>query len=76
VRRKRSTACFWPPPAHPCSGGLGALANVTVTSYETIILDNERYGAIYRILRGVSSMSMTTPWQQLDPRPGRRQIVS
>lgn len=34
-------------------GGLGALANVMVTSYETIVLDNERYGAIFRILRGV-----------------------
>jgi trimethylamine--corrinoid protein Co-methyltransferase len=34
-------------------GGLGALANVTVTSYETILLDNERYGAILRILEGV-----------------------
>jgi trimethylamine--corrinoid protein Co-methyltransferase len=34
-------------------GGLGALANVTATSYETILLDNERYGAILRILEGV-----------------------
>jgi trimethylamine--corrinoid protein Co-methyltransferase len=34
-------------------GGLGALANVTVTSYETIVLDNERYGAILRVLEGV-----------------------
>ena len=34
-------------------GGLGALANVMVTSYETILLDNERYGAILRILEGV-----------------------
>ena len=34
-------------------GGLGALANVMVTSYETIVLDNERLGAIYRILQGV-----------------------
>lgn len=34
-------------------GGLGALANVTVTSYETILLDNERYGAMLRILEGV-----------------------
>jgi trimethylamine--corrinoid protein Co-methyltransferase len=34
-------------------GGLGALANVVVTSYETILLDNERNGAILRILDGV-----------------------
>jgi trimethylamine--corrinoid protein Co-methyltransferase len=34
-------------------GGLGALANVTATSYETILLDNEGYGAIVRILAGV-----------------------
>lgn len=34
-------------------GGLGALANVTLTSYETLILDNERFGAIRRILDGV-----------------------
>lgn len=34
-------------------GGLGALANVTVTSYEAILLDNERNGAIIRILDGV-----------------------
>ncbi len=34
-------------------GGMGALANVTLTSYETIVLDNERYGAILRILDGV-----------------------
>jgi trimethylamine--corrinoid protein Co-methyltransferase len=34
-------------------GGLGGLANVTVTSYESILLDNERYGAIFRILEGV-----------------------
>jgi trimethylamine--corrinoid protein Co-methyltransferase len=34
-------------------GGLGALANVTLTSYETILLDNERYGALFRILEGV-----------------------
>lgn len=34
-------------------GGLGALANVTVTSYETILLDNERVGALLRILQGV-----------------------
>jgi trimethylamine--corrinoid protein Co-methyltransferase len=34
-------------------GGLGGLANVTVTSHETILLDNERYGAVRRILAGV-----------------------
>ncbi len=34
-------------------GGLGGLANVTVTSYETILLDNERYGALFRILDGI-----------------------
>jgi trimethylamine--corrinoid protein Co-methyltransferase len=34
-------------------GGLGGLANVTVTSYESILLDNERYGAIFRILEGI-----------------------
>jgi trimethylamine--corrinoid protein Co-methyltransferase len=34
-------------------GGLGGLANVTVTSYEAILLDNERLGALLRILQGV-----------------------
>ena len=34
-------------------GGLGALANIMVTSYETILLDNERNAAILRILNGV-----------------------
>lgn len=34
-------------------GGLGALANATTTCYEAILLDNERYGAIQRILDGV-----------------------
>ena len=34
-------------------GGLGGLANVTVTSYETMLLDKEKYGAIFRILDGV-----------------------
>ncbi len=34
-------------------GGLGGLANVTLTSYESIVLDNELYGAIGRILEGV-----------------------
>ncbi|MBM3708710.1 MAG: hypothetical protein FJW69_10320, partial [Actinobacteria bacterium] len=36
-------------------GGLGGLANVTLSSYETLIMDNERFGAIRRILRGVST---------------------
>ena len=34
-------------------GGLGGLANVTLTSYESILLDNEGYGAIFRALAGV-----------------------
>jgi trimethylamine---corrinoid protein Co-methyltransferase len=34
-------------------GGLGALANVTTAAYEAILLDNERYGAIRRLLQGV-----------------------
>ncbi len=34
-------------------GGLGGLANVTLTSYESILLDNEIYGAIFRTLAGV-----------------------
>jgi trimethylamine--corrinoid protein Co-methyltransferase len=34
-------------------GGLGSLANVTLTSYETLLLDNERFGAMRRILDGV-----------------------
>ena len=35
-------------------GGLGGLANVTLTSYETLVMDNERFGALRRILRGVT----------------------
>ena len=35
-------------------GGLGGLANVTVGSYEMLVLDDERYGAVRRILAGVS----------------------
>jgi trimethylamine--corrinoid protein Co-methyltransferase len=35
-------------------GGLGALANVTLTAYETITLDNDRYGAILRSLQGIA----------------------
>ncbi len=34
-------------------GGLGGLANATLTSYESILLDNEGYGAIFRTLEGV-----------------------
>jgi trimethylamine--corrinoid protein Co-methyltransferase len=33
-------------------GGLGALANVTLTSYETMLLDDERNQAILRMLDG------------------------
>ena len=41
--------------AHPSIlGGLGGLANITMTSYECLVLDNERYGAIRRILEGVA----------------------
>ncbi len=35
-------------------GGLGGLANVTAASYEALVLDDERFGAIARILRGVT----------------------
>jgi trimethylamine--corrinoid protein Co-methyltransferase len=35
-------------------GGLGGLANVTLTSYETLVLDNERFGALRRVMRGVT----------------------
>ncbi len=34
-------------------GGLGGLANATLTSYESILIDNEGYGAIFRTLTGV-----------------------
>jgi len=34
-------------------GGLGGLANATLTSYESILIDNEGYGAIFRTLAGV-----------------------
>jgi trimethylamine--corrinoid protein Co-methyltransferase len=34
-------------------GGLGGLANATLTSYESILLDNEGFGAIFRTLAGV-----------------------
>ena len=36
-------------------GGAGALANVTLTSYETLLLDDERNKAILRILAGVET---------------------
>ena len=35
-------------------GGLGGLGNVTLTSYETMVMDNERFGAIRRVLKGVT----------------------
>ena len=34
-------------------GGLGGLANATLTSYDSILIDNEGYGAIFRTLAGV-----------------------
>jgi len=34
-------------------GGLGGMANVTLTSYESILLDNEIYGAISRCQAGI-----------------------
>ena len=41
--------------AHPSLlGGLGGLANVTLTSYETLVMDNERFSALRRILQGVT----------------------
>jgi trimethylamine---corrinoid protein Co-methyltransferase len=42
--------------AHPSLlGGLGGLANVLLTSYETLVMDNERYGALRRIIQGVAA---------------------
>jgi trimethylamine---corrinoid protein Co-methyltransferase len=35
-------------------GGQGALANVTACAFEALVLDDERYGAIRRILEGVT----------------------
>jgi trimethylamine---corrinoid protein Co-methyltransferase len=35
-------------------GGLGGLANVTAGSYEMLVLDDERLGAVRRILAGVA----------------------
>ncbi len=36
-------------------GGLGGMANVTLTAYESILLDDELYGAIRRALAGVAT---------------------
>jgi trimethylamine--corrinoid protein Co-methyltransferase len=36
-------------------GGLGGLANVTLTSYETLVMDNERFCALRRVLQGIST---------------------
>jgi len=36
-------------------GGAGALANVTLTSYETLLMDDERNQAVLRILAGVDT---------------------
>ncbi len=36
-------------------GGLGGLANVTLTAYESILLDDEMYGAIERAMAGVAA---------------------
>jgi len=36
-------------------GGLGGLANVTLTSHEAIVIDNERLGAIRRVLGGIDA---------------------
>ncbi len=57
-------------------GGLGALANVTVTSYETILLDNERYGAIFRILRGVQVDGDTLACDVIDDPENARTFLS
>jgi trimethylamine--corrinoid protein Co-methyltransferase len=35
-------------------GGLGALANVTLADYQVLLLDNERFGSIRRILDGIA----------------------
>jgi trimethylamine--corrinoid protein Co-methyltransferase len=35
-------------------GGLGGLSNVTVANYELLVLDDERFGAVRRILDGVA----------------------
>lgn len=35
-------------------GGLGGMSNVTLTSYETLVLDDERYASVKRVLQGVA----------------------
>lgn len=35
-------------------GGLGGMANVTLTAYETLVLDDERFGAVRRALQGLA----------------------
>jgi trimethylamine--corrinoid protein Co-methyltransferase len=35
-------------------GGLGGLANVTLTSYESLVMDNERFGALKRVMQGIA----------------------
>jgi trimethylamine:corrinoid methyltransferase-like protein len=35
-------------------GGLGSLGNCTVTSYESILIDDERYAMIFRAMQGAS----------------------
>jgi trimethylamine--corrinoid protein Co-methyltransferase len=42
--------------AHPSVlGGMGALGNCTLTSYESILIDNECFAAIFRALEGTST---------------------
>ncbi len=47
-------------------GGLGALANVTLTAYETILLDNERYGAFLRTLDGMTVSAEHLPFDVIE----------
>ena len=35
-------------------GGMGGMSNVTLTAYETLALDDERFGAVRRVLQGVA----------------------
>lgn len=35
-------------------GGMGGMSNVTLTAYEMLVLDDERYGAVKRVLDGVA----------------------
>ncbi len=35
-------------------GGLGGLSNVTLGSYEMLVLDDERFGAVRRVLAGIA----------------------